>query len=149
MIQNLILISIHICGLQNICKTSTEICCIQEEQKRNCDQGISIAKSGQDCPLNPITDNNLNSRSSCIETKKECCMGCQLGKIYQRNPLMCASIAKNLVNGHLKQSFFECCNVTRPTIDNGHGSKQSGNTQKCPTGYEYNAQGLYQRQNSV
>ena len=101
-----------------------------------------IAKSGQDCPTNHISGNN---QQSCIkdEAKKECCMGCQLGKIYQRNPLMCSKIAKNLVNGYMKQSFFECCNITRPIIDNVHGQKHNVNTQKCPSGYDYNAQGLY------
>ena len=69
-------------------------------------------------------------------------MGCQLGKIYQRNPLMCAKIAKNLANGYMKQSFFECCNITRPSIDNANGQKHNVNAQKCPTGYDYNAQGL-------
>ena len=57
---------------------------------------------------------------------------------------MCTNIAKNIKNGNLKQSFFECCNITRPTIRNEHESKQNTNSQKCPTGYEYNAQGLYE-----
>ena len=68
--------------------------------------------------------------------------------MYQRNPLMCANIAKNLVNGYLKESFFECCNITRPTVDVDNGSHQNGSSRKCPTGYIHNAQGLFKVFNS-
>ena len=72
-------------------------------------------------------------------------MGCQLGKMYQRNSLMCANIAKNLVNGYLKESFYECCNITRPTTDSESQSNQNGSNRTCPTGYVHNIQGLFDK----
>ena len=110
-------------------------------------------QSGQECPAS--TNNHdlqggprgrglpcINNNRPSNDTLKECCLGCRLGQMYRRNPMMCTDISSNMISGFLKESFLECCNVTEGIIES---SSNIHRDDICPDGFAFNPQGRYNR----